>query len=99
MLTVAEVADMMGYSCSWFYRNRAALEAAGFPRRVRNTHRYSRKHVEMWIDSGGAHTFNTPQATPTAPAEQHPDNVVDMSAWDSILRHRMHQQFPGAEKQ
>lgn len=66
-LTAAEVAAGFRRSLPWFQRNRAALEARGFPRPVDGCGmRWDPAAIARWQDS----QLPMPLATPEAAAEQ-----------------------------
>lgn len=49
-LSSRETADKLGVSLDWFYRNRASLEALGFPKPARGfkQHRFDPLAIEAW---------------------------------------------------
>lgn len=56
LLTTAEVAQKIGYSTEWFYRNRAGLYKQGFPEPVLGSGlygqaRYDDRAIDLWLDS------------------------------------------------
>jgi len=52
-MTAQQVAEALQITIGHFYSRRAGLEAAGFPRKLPGTERWSRRAVNDWIESGG----------------------------------------------
>lgn len=49
LLTTAQVAEKLGYTTGWFYRNRKMLRGLGFPEPVLGT-RYDDRAIDQWLD-------------------------------------------------
>lgn len=49
-LKTCDVAAYLGLSQTDFFRKRAAMEAAGFPRPDPITRRYDRRAIDAWLD-------------------------------------------------
>ena len=54
LLTSAQVAIKLGHRLAWFYRQRRALEARGFPRPVDGCgNRWDQLAIDRWLDQQG----------------------------------------------
>jgi hypothetical protein len=63
---------VLGVSRDWLSRNRARLEADGFPRRDALLGRTNKADVQVWIDRRRRHSDGPKAASPAAqPEENH----------------------------
>lgn len=60
LLTTREVCRLLRRTSGWFYANRAALEAEGFPKPLPVVGRYSADAVAAWIKSSGGAPVDAP---------------------------------------
>ena len=62
LLTAQEVAHRLGYSPSWFYRNRKTLYRNGFPPPLPAMKRWDLEAISDWVRARSSNE-NTPQSS------------------------------------
>lgn len=77
-LDAAGVATLLGRPTEWFYRNREALEAEGFPRRLPVVRLWERAAVEAWLARQRPPELQPAELrTPAQPTPDNSDSVRD----------------------
>lgn len=81
LLSPAEVAEKLGFSLDWFYRNKTGLLKNGFPPPVFGNRRHARARwddgaIDLWLDR-------------QIPADLRGDSAAASRDWDSDLDKRL----------